>query len=190
VIVALVLAAGASSRMGRPKALLWAGEGRTFVQTIAERAIVGGAKGVVVVTGPPHGEAIRRALPIGVSSVVNPRPERGMLSSVQSGVAQLAAGASGVLIWPVDTPYVSPASVRAIIQAAPGKLVIPTCRGKGGHPLRVPRSRFGELCALDPELGLRALTNARPDEVVRLELDDQGLVNDVDTPEDLARVSR
>jgi molybdenum cofactor cytidylyltransferase len=190
VIVALVLAAGASSRMGRPKALLPAGQGRTFVQAIADCAAQGGAAGMVVVTGPPHGELVRRALPLGVAAVVNPRPERGMLSSVQSGVAQLPARVSGVLVWPVDTPYVSPASVHALLQASPGKLVIPTFRGKGGHPIRIPRARFGELCALDPDVGLRALVSARPDEVVRLELGDEGLITDVDTPEDLERLPR
>jgi molybdenum cofactor cytidylyltransferase len=184
----VILAAGGSSRMGRPKALLPVAQGaRTFVAAIAETARAGGSSGVVVVVGPPHDAEIRRRLPAGAASVPNPRPERGMLSSVQAGVSALPEGASAALIWPVDVPFVQPETVRAILDAAPGRLLVPTHDGRGGHPLRVPRARFGELIALDPEAGLKALLEARPAELVRLAVDDPGVLVDIDTPEDLAR---
>src|SRR5436190_2071505 len=81
----------------------------------------------------------------------------------------------------------APATVRAILSAgsAATSLVMPICDGRGGHPIYVPRARFAELLALAPELGLRALVTARPDQVVRLPVDDPGVLRDFDTPEQL-----
>jgi CTP:molybdopterin cytidylyltransferase MocA len=186
VIYAVVLAAGASTRMGSPKALLDEG-GQTFVQRIVETARQGGVVRVLVVIGPPHGEAIRSALPNGVGSAFNPRPERGMLSSVQAGIAALPPGAGAAVVWPVDIPYVLPSTVRAIVDAEPGRLVIPQRGPRGGHPIRIPSARFAELLAIDPERGLRALVDAQPDRVLRLPVDDPGVLVDVDTPADYAR---
>jgi molybdenum cofactor cytidylyltransferase len=94
------------------------------------------------------------------------------------------------LIWPVDVPFVSPSTVGAILAAPAGLLVIPTHGGRGGHPLRLPSGRFAELDALDPTLGLRALVQARPGEVLRLPVDDAAVLQDVDTPADLERLRR
>ncbi len=188
-IYAVVLAAGASTRMAGagPKALLRGPDGRTFVQRIVDGARAAGAGGVLVVVGPPHGDAIRRALPAGAGAVVNPRPERGMLSSVQAGVNALPRTTQSVLIWPVDVPYVADATLRAIAAAAPGKIVVPTVKGKGGHPIRIPRARFADVMALDLEAGLKALLDARPNDVERLAVTDKAVLVDIDTPEDHAR---
>jgi molybdenum cofactor cytidylyltransferase len=184
-IAAVVLAAGESRRMGTAKALLSDGA-RSFVAAIVETARAAGAGEVIVVVGPPHGEAIERALPAGAIAARNPDPSRGMLSSVQCGVA--AASASAALIWPVDIPRVRVETVRAILAAAPEQIVIPTHAGRGGHPIRIPRARFAELAALDPSRGLKALIESRPEQVIRLPVDDDGVLRDVDTPEDLARL--
>jgi CTP:molybdopterin cytidylyltransferase MocA len=193
-IWAVVLAAGASSRMGEVKALLPAGDGRSFVAAIAEAARAGGCGGVLVVVGPPHGDAIRRALPAGVSVALNPRPDRGMLSSVQAGLAALPATATAALVWPVDVPFVRAATVRTILHATPGKIIVPVhgTRGKarGGHPLRLPRAFFGNVLALDLELGLKGLLDGQAASVERLTVDDTNVLVDVDTPEDYARTRR
>jgi molybdenum cofactor cytidylyltransferase len=191
-IQAVVLAAGASTRMaavGGPKALLRGPDRRTFVTRIVETARAGGIGGVTVVVGPPHGEAIKKALPVGAGAVTNPRPERGMLSSVQAAIQELPRTATAALIWPVDVPFVEVETVRAILAAAPGKLVVPQIadKKKGGHPIRVPRARFAELMALDPDAGLKALIDARPDQVERLNVTDKNILVDIDTPEDLKR---
>jgi molybdenum cofactor cytidylyltransferase len=187
-IYAVVLAAGASERMGgQPKALLRTPEGRSYLQSITDAAKAGGASGVVVVVGPPHGDKIRKSLPAGVAPTINPKPDRGMLSSVQAGIAALPYNALGALVWPVDIPYVRPETVRALLASAGNKIVIPTHKGQGGHPVRIPRARFGELASLDPDAGLKALIDARPDQVERMEVEDRGVLVDVDTPEDHER---
>jgi molybdenum cofactor cytidylyltransferase len=187
-IWALVLAAGASTRMGEAKALLRGRDGRSFVQSIADAARAGGCGGVTVVVGPPHGEAIRRALPAGAGATLNPRPERGMLSSVQAGLAALPAAATAALVWPVDVPLVRAETVRAILAAAPGKIVVPTHAGKGGHPLRLPRRCFADALALALDGGLRALLAARAGDVARLPVDDPAVLVDFDTRDDLVRL--
>ena len=186
-IWAVVLAAGSSTRMGEAKALLRTKDGKRFVDAIAATARAGGCSGVVVVVGPPHGEAIRASLPVGVGAAWNPLPDRGMLSSVQTGIAALPPGASAALVWPVDIPYVAAPTVRAILDAAPGRIVVPVHNKRGGHPVRIPRRWFGDLAALDAAHGLKALLDAQAKEVDRLSVADKAILVDVDTPEDYAR---
>lgn len=190
-IACVILAAGRSSRMGDgpPKALLSDGAGRTFLGRIAATARAGGAASVLCVVGPPHGETIRRALPAGVAAAWNAQPDRGMLSSVQAGLGQLPAGAAAALIWPVDVPLVRAETVQRLIAAGRGRIALPAVKGKGGHPLYLPRARFAEVLSLDPARGLKALLDARAAEVLRLAVDDPGVLHDVDTPADLRGLS-
>jgi molybdenum cofactor cytidylyltransferase len=181
-ITAVVLAAGASTRMGEPKALLRTPDGRRYVEAIAETARAGGCDEVVVVLGPPHGEAIRAALP-SLRTAWNAEPERGMLSSVQAGVQTLAGHA---LIWPVDIPFVAPQTVRTIVMHG-GTIVVPVHNGRGGHPLRLAHAYLAEIMTLDPARGLKALLESHAAEVTRLPVDDANVLVDVDTPDDYAR---
>lgn len=192
---AVVLAAGASTRMGEPKALLPTRDGRRFVDAVAATARAGGCAGVVVVVGPPHGAAIGAALPSVATAAWNADPSRGMLSSVQAGLLALPAAAAAALIWPVDIPFVAVATVRAVVARAAARLVVPVhgaggddgARGRGGHPLGIPRRLFAEVAALDPARGLKALLDAHAAEVERLPVADRGVLVDVDTPDDYAR---
>jgi molybdenum cofactor cytidylyltransferase len=181
-ITAVVLAAGASTRMGEPKALLRTPDGRRYVEAIADTARAGGCDDVVVVLGPPHGETIRAALP-SLAVAWNEHPERGMLSSVQAGVQALAGDA---LIWPVDIPFVAAATVRTLVMHG-GTIVVPVHNGRGGHPLRLAHAHFAEVMTLDPARGLKALLDAHAADVTRLAVDDAAVLVDVDTPDDYAR---
>jgi CTP:molybdopterin cytidylyltransferase MocA len=189
-IWAVVLAAGASSRMGgEPKALLRTRDGQNFLSAIGATARAAGCGGVMAVVGPPHGDAIRRALPAGMAVAVNPRPERGMLSSVQAGIAALPPAATAALVWPVDIPFVRAETVRRVLDATPGKIIVPV-HNKGGHPVRIARAFFAKLAALDVERGLRGLLQDEAAAVVRLPVDDPGVLVDVDTPADYARLTK
>jgi CTP:molybdopterin cytidylyltransferase MocA len=181
-VTAVVLAAGASTRMGRPKALLPL-DGVTFAERIAAIAIEGGAAEVLFVLGPPHGDAIREALPAGVAWTWNPAPERGMLSSAQAGVAALHHATAAALIWPVDVPLVAPETVRNLLAAEQHRIAVPQHAGRGGHPLRIPASLFRELLAIPVERSLRDLL-ADPARVLRVDVADPAILRDVDTPAD------
>lgn len=189
-VAALVLAAGASTRMGTgaPKALAEVAGTSMLDRVLATLADAGVEP--VVVLGPPHGEQIRGALPTAQRTAWNPRPELGMLSSVQVGLRALPAGAvRGALIWPVDVPLVKTATVRLLIEAAdtaPGRprLVLPSHADRGGHPLWLPAALFTEALELPEGSTLRSLREGHP--VLRLVVADPAVLRDVDTPADLA----
>lgn len=191
-IGAVLLAAGASRRMGQPKALLQLG-GQTLLARVTRTAEQAGAQTFSAVVGPPHGLEIRAAHTPSFSPhdfiwAWNDQPERGMLSSVQAGLRHLPDGVLGALIWPVDIPFVAVTTVRALLGANLSQLIIPVHRGRGGHPLWLPRALFGETLSLPPEEGLRALRNRHPP--LRFEVEDEKVLHDLDTPEDLAQLTQ
>lgn len=187
----IVLAAGASQRMGQPKALLTL-DGRTLLHWIVERSLALPATEVWVTLAQPHGDRIRQELSsLGsrldlqrVHVAWNEAPEHGMLSSVQCALSQLNGDRSGALIWPVDLPRVQPATLLRILDAATRQptLIVPTHDGRGGHPLWLPRALFAEALSLPTELGLRGLRERHPPRLVSV--DDGGILRDIDTPQD------
>lgn len=187
-IGAVVLAAGAGRRMGGvAKALLRTPRGESYLATIvacaAEARVT--ARDVVVVIGPPYGEAVAGEVArLGGEVVRNPAPERGMMSSVALGFAAMAAHAQvdAALLWPVDHPAVSPATLRILIERGEG---VPAREGRGGHPPLVPRRLFAALAG-GAEVAGGARTILR--ELPRIAVDDRGVIADVDQPADAARV--
>jgi molybdenum cofactor cytidylyltransferase len=186
----VVLAAGAGRRLGGvAKALLDDG-GRSFLERVAAGAAAAGVTEIVVVVGEPHREVTTAAAArLGLSVVVNPRPERGMGSSVACGFSHAQAQWRGdaALLWPVDHARVRAETVRAILAAAAGdRVVVPVWRGRGGHPVAFGRGLWPELCACATAAeGARSVVRADPARVVRVDLDDPGVIADVDTPADL-----
>jgi len=176
---------------GAAKALLpYAGRaGRTYLEAIAETArAVGLADGVVVI-GPPYGDAIAgHARSLGLRVAVNGDPGRGMASSVAIGFAAIADGdADAAWLWPVDHPDVRADSLGLLAEALEGHEVAqPRFEGRGGHPPLIARAVWPRLvgCA-SLEGGARAVLAGA--DVVAVELDDPGVVRDVDTPEDAGR---
>ncbi len=187
-IAAVVLSAGKSSRMGRPKALLPVDAGtETFLQRIVRSCREAGAGLTVVAIGPPHGVEIRAAWSGDQADLAwaeNPDPSRGMLSSVQEAVRRLPAEAEGALIWPVDVPFVQSATVRQLLSAR-DRLVVPTMGCRGGHPIWVPRKMFAELLSLPHQVGLRQLRQDHPEALSLLPVADAAVLRDVDTLADL-----
>lgn len=188
-----MLAAGASTRMGRPKALLIEpSRGATFVACVAGALLDGGASAVAIVGRPadtPLREAVAR-LTGPVRFVENPRPTEGQLSSVIAGLdAVEASDVSGVLVTPVDLPLIRPATVATLLAAfsSSGRTVVRAAfRGRHGHPVVLDRTLFDPLRRADPRLGARAVVRAA--DPLDVEVDDPGVVDDVDTPEDYERL--
>jgi CTP:molybdopterin cytidylyltransferase MocA len=173
--------------MGHPKALLPLGE-ETFLGHIVRQ--VGEVEAVpVVVVADPHGADIQRAHGhLDVLWARNATPEQGMLSSIQAGIQRLPAEVEGALIWPVDVPLVRLDSVQALLRERHDRLLLPSYQGRGGHPIWLPARFFPEVLAMTPEaaMGLRALRQRHPQEVIWVSVDDAAVLRDVDTPEDLA----
>jgi molybdenum cofactor cytidylyltransferase len=185
VIAGIILAAGASSRMGTPKALLDY-RGETFVGRLVR--VLGTACDPVIVVLGYHAEVLRQRVPATATIAINPDPSRGQLSSLQTGLAALPADAEGFAFIPVDSPAVAEATVaklnRAFEQRKPGTLfVIPRQSGKRGHPVLAVRSVSAEFLALPPTAEAREVVHAHVDRTEYVDVDDSGIFTDVDDPE-------
>jgi CTP:molybdopterin cytidylyltransferase MocA len=190
-VIAVVLAAGRGSRLGGVAKALLPFEGESFLARVAGTVAAAGGGEILVVVGPPHGGAVRaEAARLGLAVVENPAPERGMGSSVAAGFTALAGrDAPAALLWPVDVARVAAPTVAAVVAVAtPGRIVVPTFRGRGGHPAAFGRDLWEELagCDLLPE-GARTILHRDPARVTRLPVDDPFVLADVDVPADLER---
>ena len=185
---AVILAAGAGRRLGGvAKALLGLG-GRSYLAAIAATARAAGLVDAVVVVGAPYGgDVAAHARQLGLRVRVNPAPERGMARSVALGFAAIANGpAAAAWLWPVDHPAVREATLRQLLaQLGPDAEVIqPRYQGAGGHPPLIGRALWPRLAACG-ELPGGARDVIRGARLVAVDVDDPGVVRDVDTPADL-----
>jgi molybdenum cofactor cytidylyltransferase len=97
----------------------------------------------------------------------------------------------GVLVAPVDSPLIGAATVSALLAvfSATGAPIVRAChQGRHGHPVLFSRDVFHDLRHADPAIGARAVLRAREAAIVNVEVDDPGVVTDVDTPEDYRRI--
>ena len=192
-IVGIVLAAGASSRMGRPKALLPLGED-TFLSRVCRTLAEGGVDDLVVIAGPEAADVERELDRAGVCArvVENARRDQGQLTSLQAGLAVAdRPGVDGVLVHLVDVPLVAPGTVRAVVEAfgrTRAPIVRPSVGGRHGHPVVFGRSIFDELRAADPAVGAKAVVRAHAADALDVAVDDAGACQDIDTPEDYRRL--
>jgi molybdenum cofactor cytidylyltransferase len=187
-IWAVVLAAGESRRMGTQKLLLPFGD-TSVVGAVVRTAGASRAGKVLVILGADR-EAVRRELaPRGVAFAVNDDFHLGMLSSVQAGFRALPPEARAAVIMLGDQPFLAAPVIDTVIAAyetAGRGLVIPTFRGRRGHPVLVDLKYRDEVLAFDQADGLRRLMRAHPDDVLEVETADANILRDLDTPEDYA----
>jgi len=193
---ALVLAGGASTRMGSPKAVLQTPDGRPFIIRIIETLFDAGLTRITIVTGVHHdvtaelcaSHSVARA----VRCVRNPDPARGQLSSLIVGMeAVVGPQTQGLLVTLVDVPMVTADTVTRLVEAwerhaAP--IVRPEIGSRHGHPVIFDRQVFGALRATPLDRGARAVVNAYADRAESVAVVDPGCLVDVDTPDDYARL--
>jgi molybdenum cofactor cytidylyltransferase len=175
VIAGIILAAGASSRMGTPKALLDY-RGETFLDRLIR--VLGEVCNPVIVVLGYHAEEIR-ASARGAQFVVNPDPARGQLSSLQTGLAVVPGDAEGFLFLPVDCPSVEVSTLRAITTHANEMLVIPRFEGQRGHPVYARRELIAEFLAEEGS----AKDVVHRHAAVYVDTSDSGVLSDIDDPE-------
>jgi molybdenum cofactor cytidylyltransferase len=194
-ISAIVLAAGASSRMGQAKAALPFGQtGQTVVSRLVQTLLAGGVPRVIVVAGA-HIDAVRAAMPPHESRarlIEHPGWAQGQLSSLLAGLNAIDDPLlEAVVVTPVDVPLVTPATVSAVIAAwrrSRPPIARPAVGARHGHPVIFDRSIFGALRAANPEVGAKAVFAIHRDRIVNVEVTDAGAFEDIDTPEDYKRV--
>jgi molybdenum cofactor cytidylyltransferase len=170
---AIILAAGASQRMGSPKALLeW--RGSTLLEYAIDQARVASVSDLVVVLGPAT-----RHLSLETPTVFNPEPETGRSTSIRLGASALGDDPSAVLVQSVDQPV--PADVLRTLFGVQAEVAIPTFKGRRGHPVCLAGSLLEELRQVDEASeGLRAVV--RRHRVVEVPVDDESVVWNLNDP--------
>jgi molybdenum cofactor cytidylyltransferase len=191
VIAGIILAAGASSRMGSPKALLEY-RGESFIERLV-RVLSSVCDPVIVALGY-HAGAIWARIEGTATIVINPAPERGQLSSLQTALAALPADAEGFLFTPVDSPAVEIETVERLAAEFRRRdqallLVIPRYRGKHGHPVFASRAIADEVLALPVTAQAREVIHRHVPRTLYVDVDDPGILTDIDDPEAYRRLS-
>lgn len=188
-IWAMILAAGESKRMGKPKLLLPFGE-KTMIETVIDRVIQSKAEKILIVLGSNREKIEKKIGNLPLEIAVNPDFREGMLSSVQRGLEALPEEARAVLIFLGDQPSIPSEVIDSVIDAfrKTGKgIVLPVYKGERGHPVLIDMKYRHEVENLNPEVGLRELVYGQPDDILEVEVDDAGILRDINDIEDYTR---
>ncbi len=192
-IAAVVLAAGAARRMGRPKQLLPLA-GRPLVWHVASAACQSVVDEVIVVTGSRRTavEAAVAGLPVRLAP--NHHWRSGQASSLQTGLNAVSPDSGAVIFLLADQPLVTPAlldSLAAAYRAGGGSIVAPVAGGRRGNPVLFAIGRWRQqLLALTGDAGARAIIAAHPDQVAAVSVADETVFFDVDTPAEYDEIKR
>jgi molybdenum cofactor cytidylyltransferase len=193
-IPAIVLAAGKSTRMGRPKANLTLEDGDTFLSRIVRTFSGAAVDDVIVVLGHDADVIARMCAGTGVAArfVTNPDYETGQLSSLLKGLNVVdRPGVEAALVTLVDVPLVTAETVRAVIDRylqTRAPIVRPIRGHEHGHPVLIDRSLFDEIRRADPTVGAKIVIRANASARGDVEVDDDGAFLDIDTADEYERV--
>ena len=188
-IWAMILAAGESRRMGRPKLLLPFGE-KTIIEKIIESVIQSKAEKVLVVLGSDLKKIEEKIKNFPLKIAINPDFRKGMLSSIQRGFQVMPENTKAVLIILGDQPLISTAIINKIIDAykRTGKgIVLPVYKNERGHPVLIDMKYRGEVENLSPDIGLRGTVYNHPEDILEVEVETPRILKDIDNIEDYKR---
>lgn len=185
-----ILAAGESRRMGTPKALL-PYRGMTFLEHLMEVSCHPRVGFTRIVVGAHANEIRQKIRADGTSIVMNEEWRLGQLSSIHTAIRSLPAGETGgLLLCPVDHPIISAALISRLIKQfdSSGKeIVLPTYRGRRGHPVIFAAALYGELLAASPDVGARQVVWAHAADVCEMETGDEGVILNLNDSETLRK---
>jgi molybdenum cofactor cytidylyltransferase len=177
--------------MGRPKSLLDAGGGRTFIERACITLARGGCAPVLAVLRDPRAPEATLARRVGARVLVNRDPDEGPVTSIRSAITELPHGVRGIAVLPVDHPLVEPATVEELLAAfdrnGPRGVVVPTYQGRRGHPVVLGSDLFPEILTGDLPEGVRTVLRRDPTRVREVPVEDAGVLVDLDTPEAVRR---
>jgi molybdenum cofactor cytidylyltransferase len=182
-IAALILAAGSSRRMGRPKQLLEIG-GEALIRRAVHQAEAAGLEQIFVVVGPHRAEIERALAGTAARLVDNLDHLTGMASSLRAGLGALGPEAEAAIVMLADQPFQNADILRRLIAAyrASGQpIVVPLYAGRRGNPVLFDRALFAELAAQEGDRGGRDVLLAHPQQVEAVEFDRPELQTDLDT---------
>src|SRR5271154_7044725 len=194
-VAAVILAAGKSTRMGEAKQLLRLGEGTVLGRTL-ENVRDAGLDQIVLVLGS-SANTIRQHLHISAIAdlevVVNQNYDQGMASSLRVGLSSIDDRVDAALIVLADQPLIRPETFARIVdeyRRSTAQIVIPLYKGFRGNPVLLDRSVFADVMALEGDIGCRAIFGSHLEGIVKVEVDDIGVLLDVDNKDDYERLRR
>lgn len=183
---AIILAAGASRRMGQPKALL-AYRGETFLDNLIG-VFESVCQVVIVVTGH-HGAAIEGGARRRAVFVRNPDPDRGQLSSLQCGLEALPEDTDAFFFTPVDQPGIAPDTLHRLIAGSSGALLtIPRYEGKNGHPALCGARLIAEFLSLPATARTHDVVHRHLAETRYVVANDPAVIRGANTPEEYRKL--
>jgi molybdenum cofactor cytidylyltransferase len=185
-VTGIILAAGASSRMGSTKQLLPFRE-QTLLECVVDSALASSLHRIVVVLGHKF-EALEPLLANrAVTVICNPHSDKGQSSSIKTGLRALAEEADAALFLLGDQPLVTPEIINQILaayEASPNPIVLPVFKGKRGNPVLFSRETFPRLAALKEDCGARPLFEEYAEHILKVPVSDPAIRFDIDTEED------
>ncbi len=192
-IGAFILAAGKSERFGAPKVLQFF-KGSLFLTRIGKNLQAVGIERPVLVLGYQAQNILPRISRADAFNVVVNRDfEKGMFTSVQAAIKALAKSVDGALLCLIDQPHIRLGTYRRLMQSAlarPETIIIPTFQQRGGHPVYLPASLFASIIRANAHTTLKDILNRHRTLQWRVAVDDSGILEDIDLPEDLIRLEK
>jgi molybdenum cofactor cytidylyltransferase len=189
-VAALILAAGAPSRMGQPKQLLdW--DGRPLVRAAADVALAAKLDPIVVVVGYAQAKVEQALAGLPLRLVANPDYAAGQSTSLRAGIEALGQAADAAVVLLGDQPFITAAIVERLVEewhSSGAVIVAPAYAGQRGNPVLFARAIFPELLAIQGDQGARAVLAADRARVRLVAFDDARPLADIDTPEDYERL--
>ena len=188
-IWAMILAAGESKRMGKPKLLLPFGE-KTIIETIVETVVSSEVEKTLIILGSEQEKIEEKIKNYPVKIVYNRDFQSGMLSSVQYGFKALPEETRAVLVVLGDQPKISEAVINKLVDAykSSGKgIVLPVYNTERGHPVLIDVKYREEVENLNPEVGLRGTVYNHPEDILEVEVETTSIFQDIDDESDYKR---
>ncbi len=189
-IGAILLAAGQSRRMGKSNKLLVEIDGLSMVKTCAINILKSSIEKLVSVIGYQDDRVREELSNLNIQICYNAEYDLGLSSSLQIGISALKNDIKAILVCLGDMPYVTAAHLDSLIEAynpSEGRLIcVPTWKGKRGNPVLWDRQFFPEIMEITGDVGARHLIGAYSELVVEVEMNDNGVLTDIDTPHALS----
>jgi len=190
VIWAVVLAAGESRRMGRPKLLLSYGK-ETIIETVVRTAVASSVDRTLVVLGAQREDIEEKIRDFAVKRVLNREYQKGMFSSVLCGLGSLPRSARAAVLVLADQPGIPAGVIDSLIESFLREkkgIVVPVYRKKRGHPLLLDLKYRREVETLPPDVGLRGLMLRHPEDILEVRVSSPEILRDIDSPGDYRKL--
>jgi molybdenum cofactor cytidylyltransferase len=191
-VSAIILAAGKSTRMGEPKALLKFGK-QSFLETSIANFRAADIENIIVVLGHNAEIILQNVNPSLAQFVINHNYQLGQFSSFQVGIRKLQPEAEGVFLALADQPQIGVSVIAQIVNAFyknPERIVIPVFNGKRGHPPIFPKRLFSEILSSPPSQITSDVIRSNSELVYEVQIDDVRILRDIDTKEELLQIRK